>query len=132
MLNYTLMLQTWEKISKQIIVHPCRIVLSASQQDRTEALIFLCHHLDESLKNEYLTVKDPLVLWKSLQDRYDHHKISMMRICLKKKKTFTTFHASNVLMQQQYRERRFTKYSELIACLLVTEKNNELIINLVL
>ena len=40
-------------------------------------------------------------------------------------KTFTTFHASNVLLQQQYRERRFTKYYELIACLLVAEKNNE-------
>ena len=26
------------------------------------ALIFLRHHLDDSLKNEYLTVKDPLVL----------------------------------------------------------------------
>ena len=104
---------------------------SASLQDRAEALIFLRHHLDESLKNEYLTVKDPLVLWQSLQDRYDHHKISLMRIC-SKKKTFTTFHASNVLLQQQYRERRFTKYSELIACLLVAEKNNELIINLVL
>ena len=44
------------------------------------------------------------------------------------KKTFTTFHASNVLLQQQYRERRFTKYSELIACLLVAEKNNELLL----
>ena len=43
-------------------------------------------------------------------------------------KTFTTFHASNVLRQQQYRERRFTKYSELIACLLVVEKNNELLL----
>ena len=43
-------------------------------------------------------------------------------------KTFTTFHASNVLLQQQYRERRFTKYSELIACLLVVEKNNELLL----
>ena len=32
MLNYTLMLQTWEKISKQIIVHPCRIVLSAFKE----------------------------------------------------------------------------------------------------
>ena len=31
-------------------------------------------------------------------------------------------------MQQQYRERRFTKYSELIACLLVAEKNNELLL----
>ena len=43
-------------------------------------------------------------------------------------KTFTTFHASNVLLQQQYRERQFTKYYELIACLLVAEKNNELLL----
>ena len=42
-------------------------------------------------------------------------------------KTFTTFHASNVLLQQQYRERRFTKYSELISRLLVAEQNNELL-----
>ena len=50
-------------------------------------------------------------------------------------KTYTTFHASNMLLQQQYRERRFTRYSELIACLLVAEQKNELllkIINLVL
>ena len=39
--------------------------------------------------------------------------------------TFTMFHASNVLLQQQYREHRFTKYSELISCLLVVEQNNE-------
>ena len=43
-------------------------------------------------------------------------------------KTFTTFHSSNVLLQQQYRESRFTKYSELIACLLVAKKNNELLL----
>ena len=42
-------------------------------------------------------------------------------------KTFTMFHASNVLLQQQYRERRFTKYSELISCVLVVEQNNELL-----
>ncbi|XP_076929018.1 uncharacterized protein LOC143593201 [Bidens hawaiensis] len=43
------------------------------------------------------------------------------------KKTFSTFHASNMLMQQQYRERGFTKYSELLSCLLVAEQNNELL-----
>ena len=43
-------------------------------------------------------------------------------------KTYTTFHAFNVLLQQQYRERHFTKYSELIACLLVVEHNNELLL----
>ena len=147
---------------------------SASLQDRAKALIFLRHHLDENLKNEYLTVKDPLVLWQSLKDRYDHQKIvilpkarydwlhlqlqdfksiseynsalfkitSQLKLCGENitdedmlEKTFTTFHASNVLLQQQYKERRFTKYSKLIACLLVTEKNNKFflqIINLVL
>ena len=35
---------------------------SASVQDRVKALIFLRHHPDESVKKEYITVKDPLVL----------------------------------------------------------------------
>ncbi|XP_059664121.1 uncharacterized protein LOC132309878 [Cornus florida] len=43
-------------------------------------------------------------------------------------KIFTIFHAPNVLLQQQYRERRFKKYSELISCLLVAEQNNELLL----
>ena len=43
-------------------------------------------------------------------------------------KIFTTFHVSNVLLQQQYRKHRFTKYSELISYLLVAEQNNELLI----
>ena len=33
-----------------------------------------------------------------------------------------------MLLQQQYGEHRFTKYSELIACLLVAEQNNELLL----
>jgi hypothetical protein len=40
-------------------------------------------------------------------------------------KIFFTFHDSNLLLQQQYRERSFKKYSELISCLLVAEQNNE-------
>ena len=43
-------------------------------------------------------------------------------------KTYTTFHAFNMLLQHQYRECRFTKYYELIACLLVTKWNNELLL----
>ena len=43
-------------------------------------------------------------------------------------KTYTTFHASNMLMQHQYREHHFTKYIELIACLLIAELNNELLL----
>ncbi|XP_051133309.1 uncharacterized protein LOC127252968 [Andrographis paniculata] len=43
-------------------------------------------------------------------------------------KTFTTFHASNIVLQQQYRERGFNKYCDLITCLLVAEQNNELLL----
>ncbi|KAK4281045.1 hypothetical protein QN277_012585 [Acacia crassicarpa] len=44
------------------------------------------------------------------------------------KKTFSTFHATNLLLQQQYREKGFKKYAELISCLLVVEQNNELLL----
>ena len=47
---------------------------TASQQNRAIALIFLRHHIDEGLKSKYLTVKDPLILWKSLKELYDHQK----------------------------------------------------------
>ncbi|XP_026451567.1 uncharacterized protein LOC113351873 [Papaver somniferum] len=43
-------------------------------------------------------------------------------------KTYSTFHASNILLRQQYRERKFKKYSELISCLIVAEQNNELLL----
>lgn len=42
--------------------------------------------------------------------------------------TYSTFHANNMPLQQQYREREFTKYSELISVLLHAEQNNELLL----
>ena len=45
-----------------------------SEQDKAKAMIFLRHHLHEGLKTEYLTVKDPSILWKELKERYDHQK----------------------------------------------------------
>ncbi|XP_068316253.1 uncharacterized protein [Pyrus communis] len=42
-------------------------------------------------------------------------------------KTLSTFHASNVLMQQQSRARGYTEYNHLISVFLVTEQNNELL-----
>jgi hypothetical protein len=42
-------------------------------------------------------------------------------------KTFSTFPASCMVLQQQYRERKFTKFSELITILLLAEKNNSLL-----
>ncbi|GKD19888.1 uncharacterized protein Tco_1209046, partial [Tanacetum coccineum] len=115
-----------------------------SVQDKAKAMIFLRHHLHGALKTKYLTVKDPLMLWNNLKDRYDHQKtmilpraryewvhlrlqdfksvseynLAMFRIttqltlCRENtiveemlEKTFSTFHASNMLLQQQYRER---------------------------
>jgi len=138
----------------------------ASNQNRAKAMIFLRHHLDEGLKMEYLTVKDPLVLWTNLKDRYDHLKlvvlpqarydwihlrlqdfksiseynssmfkiISQLKLCGENitdhdmlEKTFSTFPASSMLLQQQYREMGFKKYSELISHLLVAEQHNDLL-----
>ncbi|XP_013633454.1 PREDICTED: uncharacterized protein LOC106339204 [Brassica oleracea var. oleracea] len=42
-------------------------------------------------------------------------------------KTFSTFHTSNVVLQQQYREKGFSTYAALISCLLLAEQNNELL-----
>jgi hypothetical protein len=63
------------------IKHPSRIVIKAmnknqaSQQDRAKAIIFLRHHLhDELNKNEYLIIKDPLILWNNLRERYKYQK----------------------------------------------------------
>jgi len=45
---------------------------SASLQDCTKVMIFIRHHLHEGSKVEYLTIKDPLVQWQNLKERYDH------------------------------------------------------------
>ncbi|XP_072062736.1 uncharacterized protein [Arachis hypogaea] len=140
---------------------------NASQKDKAKAMIFLRRHLDEGLKNEYLTLKDLADFWKDLEERYNHKKMVIlpqaryelthlrlqdfksineynsaifritprMKLCGKKitdndmlEKTFSTFHASNVLLQQQYREKGFKKYSELISYLFVAERNNKLLL----
>ena len=45
-------------------------------------------------------------------------------------KTLTSMHKENLVLMQQYMERRFTKYSELLSCLLVAEQNNELLLKM--
>jgi len=42
-------------------------------------------------------------------------------------KKFSTFHATSLLLQHQYHEKGFYKYSELISCLLLAEQNNKLL-----
>ncbi|CAM8901697.1 unnamed protein product [Rhodiola kirilowii] len=139
---------------------------NASDQNKEKAMIFIRRHLHEGLKSEYLTIKDPSILWKKLKERYDHQKTvilpkasfdwshlhlqdyksvsdynsamfritSQMKLCGEEitdkemlENTFSTFHASNMLLRQQYREQGFTKYCELVFVLLVAEQNNELL-----
>ncbi|XP_073153817.1 uncharacterized protein [Henckelia pumila] len=82
-----------------------------SPQNPAKAMIFLRHHLHGGLKID-----------------------SQLKLCGEKitgddllEKTYSTFHASNVVLQQQYREKGFKRYSDLISCLLVAEQNNELL-----
>ncbi|XP_047259013.1 uncharacterized protein LOC124891266, partial [Capsicum annuum] len=45
---------------------------------KAKAIIFLRHYLDEGLKVEYLTVKDPLELWSDLKKMYDYLKATVL------------------------------------------------------
>ena len=137
-----------------------------NDKNRYRAISIIRHHLIEGLKDQYLTMENPLDLWTALQRRYDHQKtvllpkakyewknlrfmdyksvdeynsvlfkiVSMMRLCGEEvtekeilEKTFSTFHSTNMLLQQQYRERGFATYTNLISCLLLAEANNKLL-----
>lgn len=61
--------------------------------------------------------------------------VARLKLCKEKitdqkliEKTLSTFHASNVVLQQQYRERKFEKYSDLVSCLLVAEANSNVLL----
>ncbi|XP_076933900.1 uncharacterized protein LOC143599970 [Bidens hawaiensis] len=45
----------------------------------------------------------------------------------KLEKTYSTFHASNIILQQQLRLQNFQRYSDLNTNLIIAEKNNELL-----
>ena len=50
----------------------------SSLRDRAKALIFIRHHINEGLKNEYLTVNNSLIIWNNLKERYDHQKTTIL------------------------------------------------------
>ncbi|XP_021771702.1 uncharacterized protein LOC110735826 [Chenopodium quinoa] len=64
-----------------------------------------------------------------------HEIVSILRYCDHPvtdeqmiKKTLTTFHVSNILLQEQYRERGFKRFNELMSVLLVAEQNSDLLL----
>ncbi|KAK9671515.1 hypothetical protein RND81_12G035400 [Saponaria officinalis] len=116
-----------------------------SPNEKAKAMIFLHHHLNEGLKYEYLTVKDPLTLWTNLKERYDHLKTVILPkarydwIHLRRH-DFTSISDYNSVMFRITSQLSlcgenvsdsdigFKKYSELIYCLLVAEQNNEILL----
>jgi hypothetical protein len=50
------------------IVQPEADKDECTKPDKAKALHFLRHHLHQDLKSEYMTERDPLVLWQSLKD----------------------------------------------------------------
>ena len=82
--------------------------------------------------------------WRTLRfqefKKVNEYNSTLFRICSQLKycgqevadedmleKTYSTFHATNITLMQQYHMQKFTRYSELNACLLVAEQNNELL-----
>jgi hypothetical protein len=51
---------------------------NAFLHDHTKAMIFIRHHFYKGLKIEYLKIKDLLVLWQNLKERYDHKKFIIL------------------------------------------------------
>lgn len=47
---------------------------NSTPQENAKALILIRKHLDEFLKSESISVKDPKILWKDLEDRFDHQR----------------------------------------------------------
>ncbi|XP_024004827.1 uncharacterized protein LOC112081983 [Eutrema salsugineum] len=140
---------------------------TATQTERYSAIFIIRHHLAESLKQQYLTLEDPLELWVALKKRYDHQKtvilpqakfdwknlrfedfksieefnfelfriVALIKLCGEEvtdkdmlEKTFSTFGTPNVVLQQQYRAMNHNTYEDLISCLLLAEKNNQLLL----
>jgi hypothetical protein len=48
------------------------------EENNAKTMIFIRHHLHEGLKIEYLTIKDPLVPWQNLKEKYDHQKFTIL------------------------------------------------------
>ena len=66
-----------------------------------------------------------------------HRIVGQLRFCGQRvtdaemiEKTLETFHPSNMMLQEQYRNNRYRKYSELINVLLAAETQNELLMKI--
>ncbi|KAK9751138.1 hypothetical protein RND81_02G244900 [Saponaria officinalis] len=114
---------------------------TATDQEKAKAMIFLQRydHLKTVIlpKARYDWIHLRLQDFKSISDYNSamYGITSQLALCGEKvsdadmlEKTYQTFHGSQLLLSQQYRQRSFKKYSELTSCLLVAEQNNEILL----
>ncbi|KAM1059574.1 hypothetical protein TB1_023620 [Malus domestica] len=102
------------------------------EAEKATAMIFIRRHIHDALQTEYLAEEDPRALWVALADLCRIR--SLLKFCNETlteedllEKTYSTFSASNIVLQQQYRAQKFTKFSDLISVLLLAEKQNQLL-----
>ncbi|XP_024013309.1 uncharacterized protein LOC112087598 [Eutrema salsugineum] len=110
---------------------------TTSDEKKAKAMIFLLHHIDNSLKEEYITKETPADLWQSLKDRFDHQKYVILP---KAKHEWLNLRFQDYKSVGEYNSAIFgitsrmmlcgqevTTYSELMQVLLVAEQNNQLV-----
>nr|GEU58402.1 retrovirus-related Pol polyprotein from transposon TNT 1-94 [Tanacetum cinerariifolium] len=105
-----------------------------TEETKAKVDVFIHQHIDEMLEYE----------WNNLRFQYfkkvNEYTSVLLRICRALRfcgqtvtegdmleKTFSTFHASNINLQQQYRLQNFKRYSDLNVNRLIAEKNKELL-----
>ena len=49
-----------------------------NEKNRYIALGLMRYHLIDGLKDQYMTIENPLDLWKALRCRYDHHRMVLL------------------------------------------------------
>ncbi|XP_019150306.1 PREDICTED: uncharacterized protein LOC109147114 [Ipomoea nil] len=107
---------------------------ASTATQKAKALIFLRHHLNHDLKNEYLTEKDPYYVTE--YNSAIHKIVSQLKLCKQTitdedliEKTLSTFHPNDLVLQKQYKNTKYDTHPELITTLLVAEKHSQLLMH---
>ncbi|KAK9676058.1 hypothetical protein RND81_11G051000 [Saponaria officinalis] len=120
----------------------------ATHQEKQKAHIFIRHHMSEALKNEYIRVRDPNDLLKHLEARFGHHHDVLLPRLREEWKNlrfqdFTSVNEYNSTLFQlcsqleywpnlhyarQLRHDKFTKFTDLITVLLLSEQYDKILL----
>ncbi|XP_021835140.1 uncharacterized protein [Spinacia oleracea] len=105
---------------KDIMVPGTIEIKTATEQEKAKATVLITYKDFKSVSEYNSTLFKIVSLLK-----YCDQAVTKDQMI---EKTLSTFHANNIVLQQQYRERDFKKYSELISILLVAEQKNDLLL----